>query len=63
MFCRFTLVRSEMTPARAIQQSPSSFLEDSSTSSVHSFQSLSYENELETENEPRRYVFSPQLHD
>lgn len=30
----FTFIRSEMTPARAIQQSPSSFLEDSSTSSM-----------------------------
>lgn len=30
----FTFIPSEMTPARAIQQSPSSFLEDSSTSSM-----------------------------
>ena len=56
-FSRFTFIRSEMTPARAIQQSPSSFLEDSSTSSVHSSsQSL----EVEAEREQRRlkcYVF------
>ncbi|XP_073227363.1 multiple PDZ domain protein-like isoform X1 [Porites lutea] len=32
----FTFIRSDMTPARAIQQSPSSFLEDSSTSSMDS---------------------------
>lgn len=49
-FSRFTFIRSEMTPARAIQQSPSSFLEDSSTSSVHSSQSL----EVEAEREQRR---------
>ena len=51
LFSRFTFIRSEMTPARAIQQSPSSFLEDSSTSSVHSSsQSL----EVEAEREQRR---------
>lgn len=46
----FTFIRSEMTPARAIQQSPSSFLEDSSTSSVHSSQSL----EAEADREQKR---------
>ncbi|XP_022779810.1 multiple PDZ domain protein-like isoform X3 [Stylophora pistillata] len=48
----FTFIRSEMTPARAIQQSPSSFLEDSSTSSVHSSsQSLEAEADREQKRE------------
>ncbi|KAK2556764.1 Multiple PDZ domain protein, partial [Acropora cervicornis] len=42
----FTFIRSEMTPARAIQQSPSSFLEDSSTSSM----------EADPERDQRRYL-------
>ena len=42
-----------MTPARAIQQSPSSFLEDSSTSSVHSSQSL----EAEADREQKRWLW------
>lgn len=52
-FFRFTFIRSEMTPARAIQQSPSSFLEDSSTSSVHSSQSL----EAEADREQKRWLW------
>ena len=50
IFCRFTFIRSDMTPARAIQQSPSSFLEDSSTSSMDSSPL-----EAELERERRRY--------
>ena len=45
-FHRFTFIRSDMTPARAIQQSPSSFLEDSSTSSM----------EADPERDQRRYL-------
>lgn len=45
-FYRFTFIRSDMTPARAIQQSPSSFLEDSSTSSM----------EADPERDQRRYL-------
>ena len=52
-FFRFTFIRSEMTPARAIQQSPSSFLEDSSTSSVHSSQSF----EAEADREQKRWLW------
>lgn len=47
----FTFIRSDMTPARAIQQSPSSFLEDSSTSSIHS---SSHSLEADAEREQRR---------